>query len=82
MVLVAHPGSLSMDSSRLTSDQLDARSGKVAPILAYLNALQERMERTGFPPDDELYLLVKQANDAVHRLRIDLHYRSCDARRR
>ena len=50
----------------------------VGPSLGYLSRLRERMEKTHFPPNDELYLLVKSAQDAVHALWVNLHYRSCE----
>jgi hypothetical protein len=36
----------------------------------------------GFLRDDLLLLLVCNAQDAVHRLRIDVHYRSVEVRRK
>jgi hypothetical protein len=46
-------------------------------MLGYLGRLARRMEERGFPPDDPYYLLVLRAQDAVHRLSVETHYRSC-----
>jgi hypothetical protein len=35
------------------------------------------MEKAGFKPDDPVYQLVFKAYDAMHRLSVELHYRSC-----
>jgi hypothetical protein len=48
----------------------------------YLGRLSKRMATPHFPHDDPLRVLVDRAEDAVHRLRIDVHYRSVEARRK
>lgn len=35
------------------------------------------MEHVGFPPNDPLYILVKQSYDSLHHLSVTMHYRSC-----
>jgi hypothetical protein len=35
------------------------------------------MDKRRFPPDDPLYRQVSEAYDAVHALRMSLHYLSC-----
>jgi hypothetical protein len=35
------------------------------------------MGKRGFPEDDELFVLVKLAHEALHDLFIATHYRSC-----
>jgi hypothetical protein len=52
------------------------------PLLGYLGRLSKRMAKAHFPPDDPLRLLVGRSEDTVHRLRIDLHYSSVEARRK
>jgi hypothetical protein len=49
------------------------------PALGYLTRLQRRMELTGFPPNDPLYLATRTAQRALESLLIDLHYRSCES---
>jgi len=71
-----------MDSSQLTAEQLEALNKRIAGMVAYLHALQERMERRGFPPNDELYRLTREAHDRVHHLRVTLHYAWCDKTKR
>jgi hypothetical protein len=67
-----------MDSEQLSKHQATILRDNISRSLGYLSRLRERMERTHFPPDDELLVLVKNAQDAVQRLWVDLHYRSCD----
>jgi hypothetical protein len=43
----------------------------------YLVRLRERMEKVGFPHDDDLYKHVCAAYEAAHRLRMKAHYLSC-----
>lgn len=47
------------------------------PAMGYLHRLRERMDRTGFTPDDKLLGLTTRAYDALHHLCVELHYRSC-----
>lgn len=46
------------------------------PGLRYLHRLKERAAKA-FRPDDPLVQLSEKAFDAVHRLWVALHYRSC-----
>jgi hypothetical protein len=66
-----------MNSSDLTPEQAAVVAEQVRRSLRYLTTLRERMERQHFPPHDELLRLVIRAEDAIHRLWVDLHYRSC-----
>ena len=66
-----------MDSRQLKRWQAERMHRALAPGLRYLGRLKSRMEQVGFLPNDPLFLLVRQAYDAMHRLSIDLHYRSC-----
>jgi hypothetical protein len=61
----------------LTRKQAEIVRDQLAPSLRYLSKLQDRLAKVGFPPDDELYQLAKKAHDAVHSLRVEMHYRSC-----
>jgi len=70
-----------MNSADLSAEQLEALSQKAASMLWYLVRLRERMDRRGFPIDDALYTLVREAEDRMHHLRVDLHYRTIDAER-
>jgi hypothetical protein len=71
-----------MTSDDLTPEQCDALSKQIGPMLSYLGRLSKRMAKARFPNDDPLRLLVDRAGDAVHRLRIDIHHRSVEARRK
>lgn len=66
-----------MDSKDLTREQAQAISKSLFRLANYLYRLKSRMEKKGFLPNDELYLKVKAAYDAVFELSIDLHYRGC-----
>ena len=48
------------------------------PPTNYLLRLRHRMESRGFPMEDPLYKAVCAAYEAVNRLRIEMHYLSCD----
>jgi hypothetical protein len=69
-----------MDSSHLTPQQAEALTAKIAPMVGYLHSLVNRMERTGFPPDDDLFRLTQEAHQKLHHLRMHLHYLSCEQR--
>jgi hypothetical protein len=63
-------------SDDLTREQAEALKAKLTPILNYLGRLQQRMIRRGFPPIDPLLCDVCRAHDAIHALRMNLHYLS------
>jgi hypothetical protein len=62
----------------LTREQSAVLSAKIGPMLGYMVRLRQRMEKVGFLPGDLLYRLVREAEDKVHHLSVELHYRSCD----
>jgi hypothetical protein len=66
-----------MDSDDLTPEQAGAVYRALVGGMNYLLRLRTRMEKTGFLPNDRLYQMVCKAYDAMHRLSVDLHYRSC-----
>jgi hypothetical protein len=66
-----------MRSADLTAAQLATIEAKLAPMLRYLNQLTSRMESQHFPADDKLYRLAADARNAVHDLRVRVHYLSC-----
>ena len=66
----------SEDSEDLTIDQAKAIRQSLQGSLSFLNRLQRRMEKAGFPAYDPLFLRVQKAYDAMHALCVDLHYRS------
>ena len=51
---------------------------RIQPPLGNLSRLQARMDVEGFLIDDELLVLVREAQDAVERLFVKLHYLTCD----
>ena len=52
-------------------------SAQLLPALAYLDRLQDRMEKRGFTADDKLYQLVCKAQRIMQELVMELHYLSC-----
>jgi hypothetical protein len=66
-----------MKSEDLTRDQARALKNKLQPMLGYLNRLKKRMTYRGFPPDDELLQLVRQAELSMHKLHVATHYLAC-----
>ena len=67
-----------MRSEQLTEAQLDALFERLRPTLAYLTRLQKRMDKRAFPDDDRLLLLVREAQNALQALCVEIHYLSCD----
>jgi hypothetical protein len=63
---------------RLTRPQVEALRDAIHERMGYMLRVRERMEKTGFNPTDELYPPVRAAEDALHRLWVHLHYRSCE----
>ena len=63
-----------MKSSDLQKWQIDKIMEAVRPTMVYLQKLQNRMNVTGFRPDDRLYLSADKAYKALHSMFIDLHY--------
>ena len=67
-----------MDSSDITREQAAEMGKVISRQLRYLGKPRTRMERRRFPPTDPLYRQVSEAYDKVHRLRMSLHYLTCD----
>jgi hypothetical protein len=67
-----------MDSSDVTKDQARQMHRSLFKLANYLWKTTNRMERRGFPLDDDLYRRTKAAYDAVCSLCMELHYMSCD----
>jgi hypothetical protein len=66
-----------MDEHDLTPAQAKELAERIRPMLAYLYALKRRIDERHFPPGDQLRRRVERAYDELHRLWIDLHYKSC-----
>jgi len=66
-----------MDANDLTTEQAAKIRAALVPTLSYLGRLRERMDKTGFTPDDKLRGLTSQAYNALHHLCVELHYLSC-----
>src|SRR5206468_3696416 len=64
----------------LTPEQRQELQEQVRRQLNYLGRLQQRMQRVAWA--DDVYHAVVDAYNAVHALRVKLHYASCDAARR
>ena len=66
-----------MDSRQIKRWQAEKIYRVLGPGLRYVGRLKTRMELVGFPPDDPLYQLVRQAYESLHRLSVHMHYKSC-----
>ncbi len=66
-----------MDSSNLRPEQCDAMRKRVMEMRRYLRRVSERMQRRRFPHNDPLWKLVNDAENSLHVLWVNLHYRSC-----
>ena len=65
----------------VTSDQIPQHrmalfSARVRSDLAYFGRARERLDRLTVVPDDPLYQSVQRVHDELHRLAVELHYRS------
>ena len=65
-----------MDSSQITTEQAAKLFAVIRPTVGYLSRLVQRMERRGFPPDDQLLQLATAAFDRMYHLSMTLHYMS------
>jgi hypothetical protein len=68
-----------VDSSKLQPWQARKIRAALQRATGYLSRLKRRMEITGFPPDDELYLLTVEAHRSMQDLLMELHYMSCES---
>ena len=68
-----------MNSSELQTWQARKIRDVLRPALGYLSRLKRRMEVTGFPPDDELYVLTVKAQQLMQELLMELHYLSSES---
>jgi len=66
-----------MDSNHLTAEQARRLRLQVAAKLRWLNKLQERLKRLGFPPEDSIYRATTKARDAMQDLHVAAHYAGC-----
>ena len=66
-----------MNSHDLTKEQARALKNKTGAMLNYLGRLQRRMRYRGFLETDPLLQQIVEATNAVHALRIELHYLMC-----
>jgi len=65
-----------MNADDLTPEQCAKLFAKLHPMLGYVHAIRARMERRRFLPSDPLRMEVEEAFNALHKLTMDLHYRS------
>jgi hypothetical protein len=61
-----------MRHTDLTREQLERTRRQLIPSFRRLAKLRERMHHMGFPADDELFVLVKRAHDAMDSLLVEL----------
>jgi hypothetical protein len=62
-----------MDATGLTRKQLDALSFKLAPMLAYLQRLEARMQQRHFPASDPLLTSTREAIERMQRVMEVVH---------
>ena len=67
-----------MNSTTIEKWQAAKIHAALFPGVNYLLRLRERMEKVGFPHDDDFYQHVCAAYEAANRLRNKVHYLSCD----
>jgi hypothetical protein len=68
-----------MDYTQLSKAQLVQLSQLLYRPTNFLNRLERRMSRLGFPPNDPLYVAVVKAQTALHELSMIVHYASCSS---
>ena len=61
-----------MDSTHVTAAQATDLADRFAPMLGYCARLAERMQQRGWLGSDPLYVDVRAAQDALHRLHLTL----------
>jgi hypothetical protein len=66
-----------MDSRDLSTAQAEAMRDRLRLYSNYLHRLRRRMDRRGFPLNDELLLATDRAYDEARGLVMALHYASC-----
>ena len=68
-----------MDSKGVKTWQAKRMHDRLGPTLGYLTRLVRRMEKTGFPHNNPLYLEAVRAQSAMQGLLVHLHYLSCSS---
>jgi len=61
-----------MNSKQLSKQHLNAMALVISKMSNYLFRVLDRMNRTGFPADDELRQVVSEAHTALHKLWLHL----------
>jgi hypothetical protein len=61
-----------VDSTNVTAAQAAELARRIAPMTGYLTRLFDRMQKRGWPGSDPLYVDVRAAQDALHRLHLTL----------
>jgi hypothetical protein len=61
---------------RLTTAQAAAFGARVLPMPRFLGAWRRRLDEIHFDRPSKLYQDVERAYDAIHSLRVELHYQS------
>jgi hypothetical protein len=69
----AAPG---MDQSKIKTRQAEIIHERIGPMLRYVGELRSRMEKF-FLPNDEFFLCVETAYDALHLLTSRTHHLTC-----
>jgi hypothetical protein len=60
----------------LTPKEAEALGKGIVPMLRFLSLCRKRLDSGGYDTHSKFYALVVQAHDAIHSLRVHLHYRS------
>jgi hypothetical protein len=66
-----------MTAEDLTCEQADPIGARIREAMDYVGSLRERMDATGWNPNDRLYHETHRAHVALPKLNVSLHYRSC-----
>lgn len=67
-----------MNSHDLKKWQLVKMQDDLTPAQRYLNKMVRRMEKSGFPGNDRLYLMTLEAQAAMQKLMMEMHYLGCE----
>jgi hypothetical protein len=59
-----------VDSTDVTASQADSLADRVGPMLGYLTRLRDRMQKRAWTASDPLYIDMREAREAMHRLHV------------
>ena len=62
----------------LTPKQAEALGQRIGPMLRFLSLCRKRLDSGHYDTHSKFYALVVKAHEAIHSLRVHLHYRSIE----